>query len=96
MLRTLRVEREALAANIAAEREGAVAAFDTERNDHTSSLTSLQSAPDRSEWSKNQQAVQETDLIVSFAVVRCDVHRVMHRKWGLHMSSKILDAGHFF
>jgi len=66
MLRTLRVEREALAANIAAE---------------------------RGEWSKNQQAVQETDPMVSFDVVRCDVHRVMHRKWGLYMSSKISEAG---
>lgn len=54
----------------------------------------LESAPDRGEWSKNQQAVQETDLMASFDVVRCDVHRVIHRKWGLYMSSKISDAGH--
>ena len=102
MLRTLRVEREALAANIAAEREGVVAAFDTERARISADAaqitaravdTSWQELRKRSlqriaEWSKNQQAVQESDLMVSFGVVRCDVHRVMHRKWGLYMSSQ--------
>jgi hypothetical protein len=46
-------------------------------------------APDCREWSKNQQAVQEADRIASFGVVRCDVHRVMHRDWGLHLSRRI-------
>ena len=60
-------------------------------------VAGLRKSLDRiAEWSKNQQAVQETDLMVSFGVVRRDVHRVMHRNWGLYMSSKISDARHFF
>jgi hypothetical protein len=37
-------------------------------------------------WSKNQQVVQEIDRMVGFGEVRCDVHRLMHRDWGLRMS----------
>jgi hypothetical protein len=63
MLRTLRVEREALAANIAAEREGIVAAFDTERVRVSADAAQITARAVDTSWQELRKLIREALLL---------------------------------
>ena len=63
MLRTLRTEREALAANIAAERENAVAAFDTERARISADAAQISARAVDTSWREIHKLVREALLL---------------------------------
>ena len=63
MLRTLRVEREALAANIAAEREGVVAAFDTERARISADAAQIAARAVDTSWQELRKLIREALLL---------------------------------
>jgi hypothetical protein len=63
MLRTLREEREALAANIAAEREGAVAAFDTERARISADAAQITARAVDTSWQELRKLIREALLL---------------------------------
>jgi hypothetical protein len=63
MLRTLRTEREALAANIAAERENAVAAFDTERIRVSADAAQISARAVDTSWREIHKLVREALLL---------------------------------
>jgi hypothetical protein len=63
MLRTLRVEREALAANIAAEREGVVAAFDTERVRISADAAQITARAVDTSWQELRKLIREALLL---------------------------------
>jgi hypothetical protein len=63
MLRTLRTEREALAANIAAERENAVAAFDTERARVSADAAQIGARAVDTSWREIHKLVREALLL---------------------------------
>jgi len=63
MLRTLRVEREALAANIAAEREGVTAAFDTERTRISADAAQIAAQAVDTSWREFRKLVREALLL---------------------------------
>ena len=63
MLRTLRTEREALAANIASERENAVAAFDTERARISADAAQISARAVDTSWREIHKLVREALLL---------------------------------
>jgi hypothetical protein len=63
MLRTLRVEREALAANIAAEREGVVAAFDMERGRISADAAQITARAVDTSWQELRRLIREALLL---------------------------------
>jgi hypothetical protein len=63
MLRTLRVEREALAANIASEREGVVAAFDAERTQIAADVAQITDRAVETSWRELRKMVREALLL---------------------------------
>jgi hypothetical protein len=63
MLRTLRVEREALAANIAAERKDATAAFDIERARISADAAQITARAVDTSWRELRKLVRETLLL---------------------------------
>jgi hypothetical protein len=63
MLRTLRVEREALAANIAAEREGVVTAFDAERTQIAADAAQIADRAIETSWRELRKLVREALLL---------------------------------
>jgi hypothetical protein len=63
MLRTLRVEREALAANIASEREGVVAAFDAERTQMAADVAQITDRAVETSWRELRKMVREALLL---------------------------------
>jgi hypothetical protein len=63
MLRTLRVEREALAANIANEREGITVAFDTERARISADAAQITAQAVDTSWRELRKLVRETLLL---------------------------------
>jgi hypothetical protein len=63
MLRTLRVEREALAANIAAERESVTAAFDTERALMSADAAQITARAVDTSWRELRKLVREALLL---------------------------------
>jgi hypothetical protein len=63
MLRTLRVEREALAANIANERESVTAAFDVERARISADAAQITSQAVDTSWRELRKLVRETLLL---------------------------------
>jgi hypothetical protein len=63
MLRTLRVEREALAANIAAERESATAAFDIERARISADAAQITAQAVDTSWRELRQLIREALLL---------------------------------
>jgi hypothetical protein len=69
MLRTLRVEREALAANIAAEREGVTAAFDTERTRISADAAQIAAQAVDTSWREFRKLVREALLLVILLAV---------------------------
>jgi hypothetical protein len=69
MLRTLRVEREALAANIAAEREGVTAAFDTERIRISADAAQIAAQAVDTSWREFRKLVREALLLAILLAV---------------------------
>ncbi len=65
MLRTLHVEREALAANIAAERQGVVDAFDLERNRFAADAAQIADRTVDTSWRELRKLVREALLLLS-------------------------------
>jgi hypothetical protein len=63
MLRTLRVEREALAANIAAERESVTAAFDTERVRISADAAQITAQALDTSWRELRKLIREALLL---------------------------------
>jgi hypothetical protein len=63
MLRTLRVEREALAANIATEREGVAAAFDVERARVAADAGQITARAVDTSWRELRRLVREALLL---------------------------------
>ena len=63
MLRTLRVEREALAANIANERETLTAAFDTERARISADAAQITAQTVDTSWRELRKLIRETLLL---------------------------------
>lgn len=63
MLRTLRTEREALAANIAAEREGMTSAFDTERARISADAAKIAADAVDTSWRELRKMVREALLL---------------------------------
>jgi hypothetical protein len=63
MLRTLRVEREALAANIASEREGVVAAFDVERAQVSADVAQITARAVDASWRELRKLIREALLL---------------------------------
>jgi hypothetical protein len=63
MLRTIRVEREALAANIAAERESVTAAFDTERARMSADAAQIAAHAVDASWRELRKLVREALLL---------------------------------
>jgi hypothetical protein len=63
MLRTLRVEREALAANIASEREGVVAAFDAERAQVSADVAQITARAVDTSWRELRKLMREALLL---------------------------------
>ena len=63
MLRTLRAEREALAANIATERENAIAAFDTERARVSADAAQISARAVDTSWREIHKLVREALLL---------------------------------
>ena len=63
MLRTLRTEREALAANIAAERQGLTEAFDTERARISADAAKMAAAAVDTSWRELRKLVREALLL---------------------------------
>jgi hypothetical protein len=63
MLRTLRVEREALAADIAAERESVTAAFDTERTRLSADAAQIAAQTVDTSWRELRKLVREALLL---------------------------------
>ena len=69
MLRTLRVEREALAANIAAEREGVTAAFDTERTRLSADAAQIAAQAVDTSWRELRKLVREALMLTILLAV---------------------------
>ena len=69
MLRTLRVEREALAANIAAERETVTAAFDTERTRISADAAQIAAQAVDTSWRELRKLVREALLLTILLAV---------------------------
>jgi hypothetical protein len=69
MLRTLRVEREALAANIAAEREGVTAAFDTERTRISADAAQIAAQAVDTSWREIRKLVREALMLTILLAV---------------------------
>jgi hypothetical protein len=69
MLRTLRIEREALAANIAAERERATAAFDVERVRISADAARVAASAVDTSWRELRKLVREALLLVIVLLV---------------------------
>jgi len=69
MLRTLRVEREALAANIAAERESVTAAFDTERTRISADAAQIAAQAVDTSWREFRKLVREALLLTILLAV---------------------------
>jgi hypothetical protein len=69
MLRTLRTEREALAANIAVERENAVAAFDTERARVSADAAQISARAVDTSWREIHKLVREALLLTILLVL---------------------------
>jgi hypothetical protein len=69
MLRTLRVEREALAANIAAERGAATAAFDVQRARMTADAARITASAVDTSWRELRKLVREALLLVIVLLV---------------------------
>ncbi|MGC1521842.1 MAG: hypothetical protein WA803_09920, partial [Steroidobacteraceae bacterium] len=69
MLRTLHTEREALAANIAAEREGVTAAFDTERARISEDAAKIAADAVDTSWRELRKLVREALLLTILLVV---------------------------
>ncbi len=65
MLRTLRVEREALAANLAAEREQVTAAFDTERTRISADAAQIAARAVDTSWHELHRLVREVLLLAT-------------------------------
>jgi hypothetical protein len=63
MLRTLRVEREALAANIAVERESVTAAFDTERARISADAAQITAQAVETSWRELRKLVREALIL---------------------------------
>ena len=63
MLRTLRIEREALAANIAAERQGLTEAFDTERARISADAAKMTAEAVDTSWRELRKLVREALLL---------------------------------
>jgi hypothetical protein len=63
MLRTLRVEREALAANIAAERESVTSAFDTERVRISADAAQITAQALDTSWRELRKLIREALLL---------------------------------
>jgi hypothetical protein len=68
-LRTLRVEREALAANIAAERESVTAAFDTERARMSADAAQITASAVDTSWRELRKLVREVLLLMILLTV---------------------------
>lgn len=64
MLRTVRVEREALAANIATEREGVTAAFDVERARVSENAAQITARAVDTSWRELRKLVREALLLM--------------------------------
>jgi hypothetical protein len=69
MLRTLRVEREALAANIAAERESVTAAFDTERTRLSTDAAQIAAQAVDTSWRELRKLVREALMLTTLLAV---------------------------
>jgi hypothetical protein len=69
MLRTLRVEREALAANIAAERESVTAAFDTERTRLSADAAQIAAQAVDTSWREIRKLVREALMLTTLLAV---------------------------
>jgi hypothetical protein len=69
MLRTLRVEREALAANIAAERQSVTAAFDTERALMSADAAQITARAVDTSWRELRKLVREALLLTILLTV---------------------------
>jgi hypothetical protein len=69
MLRTLRVEREALAANIAAERESVTAAFDNERTRISADAAQIAAQAVDTSWRELRKLVREALLLTILLAV---------------------------
>jgi hypothetical protein len=69
MLRTLRVEREALAANIAAERESVTSAFDAERTRISADAAQIAAQAVDTSWRELRKVVREALLLTILLAV---------------------------
>jgi hypothetical protein len=69
MLRTLRTEREALAANIAAEREGLTQAFDVERARISADAAKMAAEAVDTSWRELRKLVREALLLTMLLAV---------------------------
>jgi hypothetical protein len=69
LLRTLRVEREALAANIATERESVAAAFDTERAQISADAARITAQAVDTSWRELRKLIREAVLLTILLTV---------------------------